>query len=217
MKGYWRLVGAIFGSLLAVFLIFAALGNPLFDDPSGVAGMIGKGGLPAAAIGVFLLIIDVFLPVPSSLVMVAHGALFGVWIGTLLSMVGQMGAALVGYAVGRAGGPMMERMVPPEDRVRGEKFIERWGALAMVVSRPIPLFAETVAILAGTARIGWVRSMVAAAAGSLPPALLYALTGAVARDFGSAALMFGFVMLMTAVFWLVGRKLGEKQEVAGRP
>jgi uncharacterized membrane protein YdjX (TVP38/TMEM64 family) len=215
MRGYWRLVGAIFGSLLAVFVIFWALGYSIEELPSGVSGVIRRGGLPAAGIGVFLLIIDVFLPVPSSLVMVAHGALFGVWLGTLLSVVGQMGAALLGYAVGRAGGPMMERMVPPEDRVRGERFIERWGALAMVVSRPIPLFAETVAILAGTARIGWARSMIAAGAGSLPPALLYALTGAVASSFGSAALMFGFVMLITAIFWLVGRKLGEKQDTAG--
>jgi uncharacterized membrane protein YdjX (TVP38/TMEM64 family) len=215
MRGYWRLVGAVFGSLLAVFLVFWALGYSIEELPSGVSGVIERGGLPAAAIGVFLLVVDVFLPVPSSVVMVAHGAFFGVWVGTLLSMLGQMGAALVGYGVGVAGGPTMERMVPPEDRLRGERFIERWGALAMVVSRPIPLFAETVAILAGTARIGWARSMIAAGAGALPPALLYALTGAVARSFESAALMFGFVMLMTALFWLVGRRMGQKQDAAG--
>jgi membrane protein DedA with SNARE-associated domain len=125
-------------------------------------------------------------------------------------MFGQMGAALLGSAVGRAGGPLMERMVSPEEKARADRFVQRWGALAIVVSRPIPLFAETVAILAGASRVPWLRVALAAAAGSLPPALLYALTGAVADDFQSAALMFGFVILMTAVTWAIGTRLGKQ-------
>ena len=209
MKRYWHVVGVLFGLLLALFFLFEALQVPLFTDPSGI---IGKGGTTAALVGVGLLVIDVFLPVPSSFVMVAHGALFGVWFGTLLSMFGQMGAALLGSAVGRAGGPLMERMVSADEKARADRFVRRWGALAIVISRPIPLFAETVAILAGASRVPWLLVAVSAAAGSLPPALLYALTGAVADDFQSAALMFAFVILMTAVTWAIGSRLGKQTE-----
>ena len=209
MRRYWHIVGVLFGLLLALFFLFEALQVPVFTDPSGI---IGKGGTTAALVGVGLLVIDVFLPVPSSFVMVAHGALFGVWFGTLLSMFGQMGAALLGSAVGRAGGPLMERMVSAEEKARADRFVRRWGALAIVISRPIPLFAETVAILAGASRVPWLLVAISAAAGSLPPALLYALTGAVADDFQSAALMFGFVILMTAVTWAIGSRLGKQPE-----
>ncbi|MBW3630881.1 MAG: VTT domain-containing protein [Gemmatimonadetes bacterium] len=209
MRKYWKVAGALFGLLLALFFLFEALEIPIFTDPSGI---IGRGGTTAALVGVGLLVVDVFLPVPSSFVMVAHGALFGVWVGTLLSMFGQMGAALLGSAVGRAGGPLMERMVSPEEKVRADRFVRRWGALAIVVSRPIPLFAETVAILAGVSRVSWLRVALAAAAGSLPPALLYALTGAVADSFQSAALMFGFVILMTGLTWMIGTRLGKEAD-----
>jgi uncharacterized membrane protein YdjX (TVP38/TMEM64 family) len=44
----------------------------------------------------------------------------------------------------------------------------------------------------------------AALAGSIPGALLYALTGALAASFRNGALVFGLVLLVAVVFWLVG-------------
>jgi uncharacterized membrane protein YdjX (TVP38/TMEM64 family) len=40
--------------------------------------------------------------------------------------------------------------------------------------------------------------------GSLPPALLYALTGATTAALTSGVLMFGLVLLVAGIFWLVG-------------
>ncbi|MDP9419663.1 MAG: hypothetical protein M3P53_05890 [Actinomycetota bacterium] len=55
-------------------------------DPSGYM----DASLAAAALGVGLLVADIVLPVPSSVVMVAHGALFGLRLGAVLSMVAPM-------------------------------------------------------------------------------------------------------------------------------
>ena len=49
--------------------------------------------------------------------------------------------------------------------------------------------------------------MLASIAGSLPPALLYALTGAAVANFQNTSLMFGVVLLVAGLFWLVGRLL----------
>ena len=79
-----------------------------------------NGGVWAAILGVGLLVADVLLPVPSSLVMVAHGAAFDVLKGTLLSLAGSTGAAMCGFWLGRRGGRLLERCVPTEERARAE-------------------------------------------------------------------------------------------------
>lgn len=202
-------MAAMLAFFLGVFFLVEALGVPLLVDP---APWLQERSAWAAALGVGLLIADVLLPVPSSLVMVAHGALFGVFLGTLLSLLGSMGAALFGFWIGRRGGRLLERLVTEEERERANRLLERWGMLAIVVTRPIPLLAETVAIMAGASSLGWGRTALAAGAGSLPPALLYALTGASAGRFQNTALMFLFVLLITGMFWMVGRKLASGKE-----
>jgi uncharacterized membrane protein YdjX (TVP38/TMEM64 family) len=163
------------GFFLLLFFAVEALGVQLLRDPTP---WLRHGGVLAAALGVGLLVADVLLPVPSSLVMVAHGALFGVALGTLLSLLGSMGAALFGFAIGRRGGKLLERLVTPQERARADKMLARWGALAVVVTRPVPILAETTAIMTGASSFGWPRMALASFAGALPPALLYALTGA---------------------------------------
>jgi uncharacterized membrane protein YdjX (TVP38/TMEM64 family) len=115
-----------------------------------------------------------------------------------------MGAALVGFSLGRRGGPLLARLVPPEERARADYILSRWGTLAIVVTRPVPLLAETVAIMAGTSPLGWRCVALAALFGSLPPALLYALSGATAAALTSGVLVFGLVLLIAGIFWLVG-------------
>src|SRR5215510_12446766 len=140
MKRYLLITVGLIVFFTILFLIVEALGVPLLSDPTP---WMKHGGVVAAALGVGLLIADVVLPVPSSLVMVAHGALFGVVIGTLLSLSGSIGAALFGFAIGRRGGKLLERTVTPSERARANVLLARWGALAIIVTRPIPLLAET--------------------------------------------------------------------------
>lgn len=207
MKRYWLVVGAMLTVFLILFGLVEWLQVPLLTDPSG---WMNRGGVVAALVGVALLIADVVLPVPSSLVMIAHGALFGVALGTLLSLIGSVGAALTGFALGRRGGVWLERIVSPEERAKVEQMLERWGALAIVVTRPVPLLAETTAIMAGASAMSWQRVTAASFAGSLPMALLYALTGSVAASFQNGALMFCFVLLVSGAFWFLSQRINRR-------
>lgn len=204
MRRYWLVTGSILLFSLALFLVVEALGVPILTDPSP---WLEGGGALAALVGIGLLVVDVALPVPSSLVMVAHGALFGVAVGTLLSVVGSTGAALVGFAVGWRGGPLLARLVPAEERARADRLLAGWGTLAIIVTRPVPLLAETVAVMAGASLLGWKNVALAAFVGSLPGALLYALTGAVAASFQNGALVFGLVLVVAGLSWSLGRWL----------
>jgi len=204
MKRYLLIMAAMIASFLILFLIVEALGIPLLTDPTP---WMKHGGVLAACLGVGLLIADVLLPVPSSLVMVAHGALFGVAVGTLLSLLGSVGATWFGFAIGRRGGKFLERVATPAERARADRLLVRWGALAVVVTRPLPLLAETVSIMAGASPISWTSVTLASLAGSLPSALLYALTGAAVANFQSTAMVFGVVLVVAGLFWLIGRLL----------
>src|SRR2546427_737780 len=163
MKRYLLVMMSMMAFFLGLFFIVEALGVPLLADPTP---WMRHGGVLAAILGVSLLIADVLLPVPSSLVMVAHGALFGVVVGTLLSLLGSVGAALFGFAIGRRGGRFLARVVSPEERARADYLLGRWGSLAIVVTRPIPVLAETVAIMAGVTPMSWSRVALASLVGS---------------------------------------------------
>jgi uncharacterized membrane protein YdjX (TVP38/TMEM64 family) len=139
--------------------------------------------------------------------MIAHGALFGVIAGSSLSLIGSAGAALAAFALGRRGGALLGRLVPRDERERADRLLKKYGALAIIITRPVPILAETVAIMAGASALGWGRMLAASVAGSLPASALYALTGALAASFQNGALMFGLVLIIAGVFWLVGRYL----------
>jgi len=203
MKQFWLLVALMMGLLLGMWALAVHLELPLATDPSP---WLSDGGWLEALIGVGLLVIDSLLPIPSSLVMIAHGALFGIALGSCLSMIGSLLGAWVGFWIGRRGGPLMARLVPQADRERANRMFDDWGDLAIVVSRPLPVVAETLVIVAGTTSMGWRRLTAATLFGSLPASLLYALTGATAADLDSALLVFGLVMLVAVVFWLVGKR-----------
>lgn len=205
------MTGGVLAFFLSLFLLIEALGIPLLVEPTP---WLSRGGVLAAALGVGLLVADVLLPVPSSVVMVAHGALFGVTGGTLLSLAGSTGAALSGFWLGRRGEGLLGRLVTPSERERADCLLRRWGATAIIVTRPVPLLAETTAIMAGASTMGWGRAALAALAGSLPPALLYALAGASAANFQGGALMFALVILVAGLFWLFGR--AAEPYLAGR-
>jgi uncharacterized membrane protein YdjX (TVP38/TMEM64 family) len=144
--------------------------------------------------------------------MVAHGALFGTLIGTVLSLAGSMLAAAAGFWIGRRGGSLLALVVPADERARANALLERWGVLAIVVSRPLPLLAETITVLAGASPLGWGRAMLAALLGSLPPCLFYAWAGATSIGFEGGALIFGAVIVLAAVVGLAGRQFEQARQ-----
>jgi uncharacterized membrane protein YdjX (TVP38/TMEM64 family) len=204
MKRYAVAGAALCLFMLALFGLAQLLDVPVLADESPDLGSAGAG---AALAGVALLVGDVLLPVPSSAVMIANGALFGPVVGALLSLVGSQAAALVGFAIGRRGGPLLERAVSPAQRERTAAALERRGAVAVVVSRPVPVVAETVTILAGASGMPLRRFALAALVGSLPPAVAYALAGSLATRFSESVVVFAGVLLLAGLFWFAERRM----------
>lgn len=204
---YLLLILVMVVSLGILFAVVEALGVPLLTDPSP---WLDRGGWVAVAVGTSLLIVDVVLPVPSRVIMIANGAIFGVVIGSLLSLVGSVGAAMVGFLLGRRGSALLSRIVSPAEVEQANRLLDRWGLLGIIVTRPIPLLAETMALIAGTSRLEWRRVLGAVVIGAVPASILYAVTGALASGFASGAVVFVVVILLAGAFWFAGNALGRR-------
>jgi uncharacterized membrane protein YdjX (TVP38/TMEM64 family) len=160
---------------LTTFVLVEQLNLPLLTDPR--PGLTA-GSWTAGVLGVGLLLADVVLPVPSSGVMVVHGAVYGQVVGSILSLLGGTGATVAAFLLGRRSRQTLERLAGPEQQARATALLDRFGVWAILLSRPIPVLAETVAIMAGTGRLAWWQATWAGALGTLLPAIGYAAAGA---------------------------------------
>ena len=213
MKHYWTVIGGLILFFLLSFFLVEHLHLPLLTDPSDRLATASSG---AALLGVLLLTGDIFLPVPSSLVMVANGALFGIVLGTVLSLVGNLAASSVGFFLGRRGSVVLDRFVPLTERQKADRLLAKWGAIAIVLTRPLPLLAETTVVMAGTSPMSWTSVILATIAGALPAAFIYAVTGATAATFNHTALSFGLVLLVAGLFWGISRWWEKKVTLNNR-
>lgn len=197
----------LFVGLASVFLILFGIGSVVlpvtWHNPSE---WLATGYISSGIIGIGLLIIDVLLPVPSTLVMTAFGTIHGILVGTLLSLIGNLGAAMFGFWLGRRSNGFLTRNISSNDRAAASAFLDDWGALGIILSRPIPILAESVAILAGTTTsISWSRLIICSLIGALPASLIYAWAGAQAVTLKSGLLVLGSVILLAVIFFQLSK------------
>lgn len=202
-------------TILCFGIVFAAVEAAGIRTLTNPRPVMEDGGWSAALVGIALLVADALLPVPSSIVMVLHGALFGAVTGAAVSFVGRVGAAAFGFAIGRRGGPVLERFAGRDETDRADRLLRRWGALGIVLSRPVPLVAETTMVLAGASSLSWPVALTAAAVGSLPEVVVYALAGSATARFGSTSVIFLSFLAVIAVVWVLLERRGRAGYPAG--
>jgi uncharacterized membrane protein YdjX (TVP38/TMEM64 family) len=207
VRHYLMAAAAVLVFFLALFLVGEALGLPLLEDPTP---WLRQAGWLSAAIGVGLLAADVLLPVPSNVVMIAHGALFGIVVGAALSVLGSMLATAAAFWIGRRGGTLLAKAVPVNERARADAILAHWGVVAIMVTRPLPLLAETLIVLAGASHMSWRTAMLSSLVGFLPPSLFYAWAGAMSIGFEGGVLIFGLTIVLAAVSGLAVRRLEQR-------
>ena len=150
-----------------------------------------SGGPAVAGLVVGLLALDTVLPVPSSVLATLAGQRLGFAGATAAIFAGLCLGNVVGYLIGRlAASPLVERLVGPEQLAWAQARVgTRPGAVALLVTRPIPILSEAAVVLAGgaRARIGGIAAVLVPANAGL--AIVYAGLGSAAH--GSLALPLG--------------------------
>ena len=159
----------------------------------------------AAAAGVGLLVADIALPIPSTIVMSALGATYGFWVGGLLSILGSMLAGLTAYGLARwAGRPAAIWIAGEDSLARTEELFARGGAWLVLTSRWLPILPEAVACLAGLARMPFRTFFWALTVGSVPLGLTFAWIGTLTEDREGLALALSAGLPIGA--WLLSQR-----------
>lgn len=190
--------GVVIGSKL---LLENALGISL--EPFARSWM-AHSGWPAAAAVVGLLAIDILIPVPSSVVMVLSGAVFGVWWGALLAFTGSIGGEWLGFELARRyGASRFSRFIGDEhERRRLDGILQTHGAAAVAVTRALPIVMETMSVVAGLSTMTRRTFLLASALGTAPIVVVYAYAGAASRETGSLVPAIVILIAVAAGGWV---------------
>ena len=141
---------------------------------------------------VALLASDIFLPVPSSIVSTSAGVLLGFGGGLLASTVGMCLGAILGYMFGAAAGDRwLRRFVDDAEIQRATALSHKYGAMALLVSRPVPVLAEASVVCAGLMRMPLGKFLVLTTLSNLGISAAYVAVGAL--SYGGGSFLFAFL------------------------
>ncbi len=171
---------------------------------NGAVAWLQSFGMWGWIAGIFLLMSDLVLPIPATVVMVALGYLYGPALGGLISALGSFISGLVGYEVCRRIGRKAARWILGEkDLKKGEKIYASIGGWLVVFSRWLPVFPEVIACMAGLSRMPARTFYLALFCASIPLGFAYSTIGAMGVE--KPGLAIALSALLPAVLWLVIR------------
>ncbi len=207
MHRYWTIVIGVSLLFLGLFFLGSSLGLDLDSF------WVTQQGYPTAwtaFVGVSLLIVDVFLPVPSSLVLVGLGAVFGPLYGAALGFLGTCGGGLVAFMIGRLSRHRLMNFIGDASRSQTDALLGRWGFAALALSRPMPILAETTAIMAGASQMTFGQAVLGISLGCGPMSVLLAMTGASVGAFDQGWHLALAILIVSSLAWGIGRYMEVK-------
>lgn len=201
----WAIVCAVLvTAVLVPFLLFGGTFTTL-------AEWLTRGTLPVRVVVpavIALLALDVFLPVPSSLISAGAGALLGFWGGTLTIWVGMTAGCIVGYAVGALMAGRARQFIGDADLQRAGRLLDRHGIWALAACRAVPVLAEASVVFSGLAATRLRPFLLISSLSNLAIAATYSAVGHYALQVDSFLLAFlGALTLPALGMFVAGRLL----------
>ena len=179
----------------------------VFTDTERYRELVEGLGLWAPAIAIGAMVVVSFLPLPAETVAIANGAVFGRWLGFLLTWAGALLAALLAFCLARwLGRPLVERFMPKAAAARFDEMVERRGAPFLLLARMAPFVPYTVVNYgSGLSSVRLTTYLWTSALGMIPPIFAFVSIGALMTEqpwigwvsLGAAILIFallGFYM-----------------------
>ena len=196
----WTIFGVIVFTSLVLPLI-------LFESPLSKYGEIalnwaGDNELLVSFVVIIALTADVILPVPNGLTNTLAGVSLGWMVASLVVWVGLNFGACVGYCLGRfAARPLAQKMISESDFNEAEKSLQNFSTIGLILSRPVPAFAELITISAGLARISFIKFILVVGIVNIGVAVVFSGIGAAAMEANSSTLAFIGVAVLPALFY----------------
>lgn len=186
-------------------------------SPEQLASHLRATGAWAPLAVIVLMILHSFVPFPAEILAICAGAVFGTVLGSLLIWTGAMLGALVAFYLSRRlGRQVLRNWLPETQAKRLDDWTQDRGALALLISRFIPVIAfNLINYAAGLTRVPVWTFVWTTALGILPFTVLLTYLGAQMKDFSWTMLLVVSV-IGGAVVWglhhLVRSRLSSNRE-----
>ncbi|WP_267394434.1 MULTISPECIES: DedA family protein [unclassified Sphingomonas] len=196
--------------------------------------VISSGGY--VGIGILMAIESACIPLPSEIIMPFAGYLvstgrFDLYLAATAGAIGCNIGSIVGYEIGKRGGrPLAERwgrylLIGPGELDTADRFFARWGSIAVLIGRLLPVIRSFIAFPAGVARMRLVPFHVYTFLGSWPWCFGLAWVGMklgtqwnsdprIKAAFHRADLAIGIVVIALVAFYIWHRVRGLKKPAA---
>ena len=187
------------------FLVFGLVLFFIFGDALVDRSWLDAFGDRVWLVAVGLIVADIFLPVPTTLVITVMGQKYGPILGGLIGTLGTFSAGLIAYGLTRMLGPRFARWLLAEELESAQRFFREKGAFAVACSRWLPLLPEAISCMAGLARMPFVKYCVALLSGAVPMSFAYAALAGTS-DNELVPLLIS-ILLPIPIWWIAGRLL----------
>ncbi|MFX0047033.1 MAG: TVP38/TMEM64 family protein [Candidatus Hermodarchaeota archaeon] len=129
---------------------------------------------------VIMAIQGLIVPIPSEVVLLATGMIWGWLFGGIMGIIGSMAASLLCFYISRRGGrPLAKKFVGESGLAMADKLINKYGIKAIIVSRFIPFISfDVISYASGLIDIDIKKYSIGTLIGSIFRAFFYSIWGA---------------------------------------
>ncbi len=164
--------------------------------------------LQYAFVSFVVLVSDIFLPIPSSIVMYLNGVFLGLVNGFSVSLISVNVSSVIGYFVGKYSSIALKS----KPDAFSEKILKKYGHFAIIITRGIPILSESVCFVCGYNLYNLKIYLLLNLIGYLPICLVYAYFGSIAVNQNLFFISLGTAFFCSFLLWLFGKKLIGKLE-----
>lgn len=193
-------LGVLIALILISFIFYGAQIEAFFEGNNAIK-FFDRYGNWAWLVAIALLIADLFLPLPGTIIMSALGFIYGPFWGGMLATLGNFLSGVLAYWLCRSIGKKGALWILGEkDFVKGHKLFNNRGGYIVSLSRWLPILPEAVSCMAGLNRMQFRKYWIALISGSLPLGFIFAYIG----HYGSSepALAITLSAILPLIIWI---------------
>jgi uncharacterized membrane protein YdjX (TVP38/TMEM64 family) len=176
----------IFVGILGISL-FLVIYNYFFDPTFLYSIVVNFFVVPVQVLGFFGIFLFIaimgaqglIIPIPSEIILLATGMIWGIYIGGIMGIIGSLAAGLLCFYVSRKGGrPLAEKFVGKKAINMADNFIEKHGIWAILISRMLPFIAfDPISYASGLVEMDTKKYTIGTLIGAIPRAFFFAWLG----------------------------------------
>lgn len=213
------LLGAFFTFTL---LLFKALGILSVDDIRfWLEQAMTLSPWIVGVIIVALMMIDLFIAIPTLSLTILSGFFLGHELGVFYSSLGMLSAGTMGYVISRFHGEKLLRFVSKDEEQIEEmrRLFTQFGPVSLMLCRAAPMLPEVTSCLAGVTRMPYWKYILFYSIGTIPYSVIAAYSGAVSSIDDPSPAIFTFIgifgglsLIWMAFLWFNKHQLKKESE-----